>query len=105
MKCRITYHGAGCRKSLHLGASDCLTYFSPKNKLISIIIDDTEGHTTLQPDFFGKVHQIRTLYPTKEYGGINLLVDWIEDNNLKLGDQVELQVVVPFKKFRLRKIK
>ena len=72
--------------------------------MISIVINDIEGYTTLQPDFWKNVYQIRTLYPTKEYWGRNLLVEWMEDNKLKVGDEVELEVIVPFKKFRLRKI-
>lgn len=104
MKCKITHHGAGLRPSLSVRTADRDAFFSKKNKLISIVINDIQGYTTLQPDFFRTVRQIRTVYPTEKYWGPNLLVEWIEDNNLRIGDEVELEVIVPFKKFRLRKI-
>lgn len=104
MKCKITHHGAGLRPSLYVRKADRDAFFSTKDKAISIVINDIEGYTTLQPDFFGHVRQIRTVYPTRECLGRNLLVEWIEDNNIKVGEKVELEVIVPFKKFRLGKI-
>lgn len=104
MKCKITYHGAGPNPSIHISKKDRKNFFSRDNKTISIEVNDVEGYTTLQNDFFGNVGQIRTIYPTKEYWGRNLLIDWIRENKLKPGDEIELEVIVPCKKFRLKRI-
>jgi hypothetical protein len=105
MKCRITYNGRNLAPSVAVHLADRNAFFSKSNKLISIKIDNITGYTTLQPDFFTHVSQIRTVYPTKEYrAGQNLLVKWVRENKLEIGDEVELDVIVPFKQFRLRKV-
>jgi hypothetical protein len=104
MKCKVTYHGAGSKLSIHLGTADRRMHFRESSKTISIELDGAEGYTTLQRDFFGHVGQIRTIYPTRDYWGINLLIDWLNDNKLTVGDEVELEIIVPFKKYRLKKV-
>jgi len=108
MKCRVTYNGRRSFPSLAVHKQDRIAFFSKSNRLISIEIGDVMGYTTLQPDFFTYVGQIRTVYPTREYlsrvRGQNVLVKWIRKNKLRTGDEVELDVVVPFKQFRLRRI-
>lgn len=106
MICKITYHGAANKPSIRVGSYYREHYFREKNKIVKIRLDGLEGFTTLQPDFFSHVGQIRAIYPTKEYvnRGTNLLIDWINANNIKIGDKVELEIITPFKEYSFRKV-
>lgn len=84
MKCRITHQGARLKPSIVVHKADRVAFFSKNNELISIQINNTIGYTKLQPDFFTHVGQIRTVYPTKECEGQNLLIKWIEKSKGKV---------------------
>jgi len=101
---RIVYHGAGRKPSLHIRKSDRDLYFSPSNKRIIIEIDGTKYYTTLTNDFFGNVMQIRKIYEKPDTVTANMLLEWVETNNLKVGDEVQLEVVKKNKYFKLSKM-
>jgi hypothetical protein len=113
MKCRITYQGCKHSPAIYIKAADRHEFFSRMDKQISILIEGKVGYTTLKSDFFGSegvkaVGQIRTIYPSEDKlrslkRDNNLLVDWIRKNKMIVGDYVEIEVIIPFREFRLKK--
>lgn len=103
MMCTITHQGAASRPSIRVRVPDRILYFSPRNRNIIIEIDGTKFYTKLTNDFFGNVGQIRTLYTEPDKVTFNVLVEWVEKNNLKSGDHVHLEVIEKNKHFRLTK--
>lgn len=107
MVCRVTRQGARLRPAIQVKTHDG-KHFSSENKTIMIEMKSGNktivGYTTLQNDFFGRVRQIRAIYPTKEHFGENLLIDWLEENKIQYRDEVKMEVIVPEKRFRLTKM-
>mgnify|MGYP001043965770 CR=1 FL=1 len=99
---RVTYQGKARRPALAMRFGDRDQYFSKAHPVVVIELDGKKAYARLQPSFFVRVPQIRTIYEDPDLADRNLLVEWIAKHKVKLGDKVRLQVTERYKSFRLR---
>lgn len=103
IECRVTYNGGARAPSVHVPKISIKSHFSKERPNIVVELDDKIAYTCLTADFFSHVGQIRTLYPSPSGHRENLLVSWMKRNGLKMGDEVTLEVIKPYSRFRLRR--
>jgi hypothetical protein len=68
-------------------------YFSREQDIISVKIDGVNYAFELNPSFWRKCCEFRG----------KAIKNWVERHNLKSGDKVELEVMEPYRKFKLLK--
>lgn len=99
----------GYMRGIYIGPTKRRNHFSEKNNEIIIEIDGNPCKAKLTPSFWNQCPEIRVA--RRSPSGINTLHHWIRNNNLlppaqskqEKGkkDTVKLEVIVPYKKFRL----
>lgn len=108
MKCRVIYHTKYRYLGIHVAKKDREQFFNENKKDIVMELQSdnhvVEGHAKLTADFFGKVGQIRKVSSAAaEQSYKNLLTKWLKENKLELGDIVTMEVITPYKRYRLSK--
>jgi len=101
---------SGPMPGIYIGFVNRDEYFSPDINRIILVIDERECIVDLPPSFWKSCPEIRV---ARDRFGRNYLSYWIRKNNLLppglsrqvkgKEDRVVLEVIEPFRKFRLKK--